>query len=90
MRQWWGRIPSLEDPWCQSKLGGHCCGSSGHCCLIDGRRCLAQHVFSRDMDCAESVLEGFLFEVEEAGVGDALQGSIAEDFNEGFVIKGEQ
>ena len=32
--------------------------------------------FSRDMDCAESVLEGFLFEVEEAGVGDALQGGI--------------
>ena len=44
--------------------------------------------FSRDMDCAESVLEGFLFEVEEVGVGDALQGGIAEDLNEGFVIKG--
>ena len=33
------------DPWCQSKLGGHCCESSGHCCLNFGRRCLAQYVF---------------------------------------------
>ena len=41
-------------------------------------------------DCAESVLHGFLFEVEEAGVGDAFQGGITEDIYEGFEIKGEQ
>ena len=38
-------------------------------------------------DCAESVLNGFLFEVEEARVGDAFQGGITEIFYEGSEIK---
>jgi len=42
------------------------------------------------MDCVEPVFQSLLLEVKEAGVGNALQGGIAEDLEEGLMVKGEE
>ena len=62
--------------------------------LITGVRSTREGVWhyiflSRDMNCTEPVLEGLLLEVEEAGVGDAFQGGVSEDLDEGLVVEGK-
>ena len=62
--------------------------------LVTGVRSTREGVWhdmflSWDMDCAEPVLEGLLLEVEEAGVGDALQGGVSEDLYEGLMVEGK-
>ena len=47
-------------------------------------------LLSGDMDDPEPVLQRLLLEVEQAGIGDALQAGTAKDLEEGFVVQCEE